>query len=773
MSADVDTRRLTASHWGPGVARTAGGRLISISPHPDDPDPSQINENIAGSLNGRARVLRPAVRRGYLENGPGACVDARGREPFVEVDWDTALDLVAREHSRISREHGNQAIFGGSYGWASAGRFHHAQSQLKRFLNAAGGFTSSDGNYSYQAALVLLPHIVGNFREQVKQATRWSTVAREGSLVVMFGGVPLRTVQISGGGLGRHRIGADMAACARAGVSFVNISPLRTDAADALDAEWLAPRPGTDTAIMMGLAHTLLVEGLCDRGFLSRCTVGFERLESYVLGATDGVAKTADWAAELSGLDPDRLRRLAREMASRRTLITTAAGLQRADYGEQPLWMTVALASMLGQIGLPGGGYGIAYGADDSIGTMDQPMKWPSLPQGTNPVDTVIPVAMIADMLLAPNEPYACNGETRVFPDIKMIWWAGGNPFHHHQDLNRLRDAFQRPETIVINEINWTATARHADIVLPVAAPQERVDFGAGKQDNMLLPMPKLVDPPGEARCEYHIYCALEERLNLGDAFSKGRDVGDWLEAMWSDLQATGNARGVAFPSFAEFLEGEPIEVADPSPNAVFLAEFRADPEGHPLRTPSGRIELFSETIASFGYEECPGHAVWFPPRAWQTGATEQWPLHMISGQPETRLHSQLDNGDFSVSKKVAGREPVLIHPDDAAARGISSGDVVVVENQMGRCLAGAVVTTDIRHGAIFLWTGAWYDPDFSDPRQTDRHGNPNVLTTDNRTSRLSQGPSAHSSYVEVTRFEGDPPPVEAFDPPLFVDPPG
>ncbi|MGD1884971.1 MAG: molybdopterin-dependent oxidoreductase [Paracoccaceae bacterium] len=108
-------------------------------------------------------------------------------------------------------------------------------------------------------------------------------------------------------------------------------------------------------------------------------------------------------------------------------------------------------------------------------------------------------------------------------PDARLVWWAGGNPFHHHQHLNRLHAAFQMPETVIVNYINWTVTARHADIALPVAAAQERRDFGAGKSDDGLILMHELTQPPGEARVEYDIYCNLAKRMNALEAFSEGR----------------------------------------------------------------------------------------------------------------------------------------------------------------------------------------------------------------------------------------------------------
>ncbi len=190
----------TSSHWGLGRAIIQSGRLIRVDAHPDDPAASPINDNIASSLNGRARILRPAIRRSWLENSPLAQGKGaeRGRDAFVEVGWDQALDLLESEITRIKQAHGNSAIFAGSYGWSSAGRFHHAESQLMRFLNTQGGFVKSEGNYSYNAALGLMPHIVGSYRSHVQQATRWSVIAEHGELVVLFGGMAERNTQVSG-----------------------------------------------------------------------------------------------------------------------------------------------------------------------------------------------------------------------------------------------------------------------------------------------------------------------------------------------------------------------------------------------------------------------------------------------------------------------------------------------------------------------------------------------------------------------------------------------
>ncbi len=759
-------KKLTANHWGIGVATIAGDKIIAVDGHPSDPSASKINKNIPGSLHGNARIQHPAVRKSWLEGTPNAV--PRGRDSFVEVSWDRALDLVASELTRVRKEYGNTSIFAGSYGWSSAGRFHHAQSQLKRFLNTQGGFVRSEGNYSYNAALGLMPHIVGSFRQHVAQATRWSVIAEHSDLVVMFGGMALRNTQVSDGGVSKHRMPGNLHDCVKAGVQFINVSPLRSDAAAVLNAEWMAVQPGSDTAFMMGLAHTLLIENLCDLAFLQEYTVGFDAIRSCLMGEHDDQPKDADWAAKLTGLDADDIRALARRMAGGRTMINVAASVQRTDHGEQPMWMAVALAAMLGQIGLPGGGYTVGYGVNANIGNIERPFRSGTLPQGRNPVHEFIPVAMISEMLLNAGKKFSYQGRELTFPDARLVWWAGGNPFHHHQDLNRLHDAFQKPETIIVNELNWTSTARHADIVLPVAAAQERTDFGAGKSDNALVPMPQLIPPIGEARVEYDIYADLAARLGNELAFTEGKTVDEWLQDIWDVTRARAMEAGIGLPNWDDFLAGDVIYLPDPSPKQVFLADYRADRLSFALPTPSGQIELFSKTIADFDLPDVKGHPDWYPPRDRVDGLDQLYPLALLSGQPKTRLHSQLDNGAYSLSHKISGREPVMIHPLDALDRRIKNGDIVELFNGRGRCLAGAKITDEIKQGCVFLWTGAWFDPDFDAPQARDRHGNPNVLTHDHRTSSLTQSPAAHSAMVDLQRFDGELPAIKAHDPPPF-----
>jgi biotin/methionine sulfoxide reductase len=228
---------------------------------------------------------------------------------------------------------------------------------------------------------------------------------------------------------------------------------------------------------------------------------------------------------------------------------------------------------------------------------------------------------------------------------------------------------------------------------------------------------------------------------------------------------------GHQFPDFDGFWAEGYLELPFDESKVLF-AEFRADPDGAPLTTPSGRIELFSETIAGFGYDNCAGHPTWYTRQEWLGNErAEQFPLLMIANNPKTRLHSQLDVGEFSQASKVQGREPLRMRSDDAAQRGLSDGDVVRVYNDRGAFLAGLVISDDLRPSVVQISTGAWYDPlDPADPDSPCVHGNPNTLTRDIGTSALAQGCSGQHSLVEIERWEGPLPPISVLAPPPVIE---
>lgn len=760
------------SHWGAFTADVKDGRVVGVTPAKQDPDPSQILEAMPEMMYGETRIGAPYVRQSVARKGAGASPELRGAEPFVAVSWEEALDLVAAELNRVKAAHGNEAIFAGSYGWSSAGRFHHAKTQMQRFMNRFGGFTGQLHNYSYAAALAVLPHILGTAEAAAGPISDWDAILAETKLMVCFGGMPLKNSQVDSGGGGAHRTRDFLKEAEAKGIRFVNISPIREDLAGVSNQEWIQIRPGTDTAMILAMAHVLFAEGKADLAFLERYCVGGDKFRAYVMGEDDGQAKTPEWAAEITGVPADTIRLLATAAVETRSFFNMAWGLQRADHGEQPYWALISLAAAVGQIGLMGGGLAFGIGGVGAMGAPRVRTPSPTLPAGVNRTDSWIPVARVADMLLHPGETYDFNGEERTYPDTRFVYWCGGNPFHHHQDLNRLVEAWRRPETVVVQDIYWTATARHADIVLPATTTLERNDIGSGSRDPYILAMHRAAAPVGQSRSDHDIFTELADRMGFKEDFTEGRTEMEWLEHMWNVSRQLASRKGVEMPGFQEFWETGHFKVPKPDQPFVQFADFRADPDERALNTPSGKIELFSERVAGFGYDDCPGYAVWRAPKEYLGApAAERFPLHMISNQPKTRLHSQMDAGGASVRSKIQGREPMWMNPRDADARGVAAGDVVRVFNDRGQTLAGVHVSDDVMAGVIQFPTGAWFDPvDRLNPADgLEAHGNPNVLTRDEGTSRLGQGVSAHSALVDVERYDGPLPDVSVRSAPEIV----
>lgn len=754
----------TAAHWGVYRVNAAGAEPI-IEPFAQDPDPSPIGLHMAAKELASVRIRRPAVRKSWLEQGPGGSGHLRGLEPFVEVDWDRALDLLAAELERVRACHGNEAIFGGSYGWASAGRFHHAQSQVHRFLNLIGGYVSHVDNYSLAAGRVILPHAIASTEILLDQHTSFDVMAENTELFVAFGGVPVKNAQMSSGGAGRHRVVAGMKVMESNGVRFINIGPVSDNMPVA--SEWIALRPNSDVAFMLALAYVLHTEGLASFGFLNSHCIGYDRFAFYLTGMSDGVPKTPEWASGICGASAERIATLAREMASRRTMLNISWSLQRAVHGEQPFWMLVTLAAMLGQIGMPGGGFGVGYGALNSVGHDNVRFKSGAFPQGENPVKTFIPVARISDMLLNPGEGFSYNGNAYAYPDIRLVYWAGGNPFHHHQDLNRLLRAWQKPETIVVNEPYWTPTAKLADIVLPVTTPLERNDISSSGGEDLIVAMRKVMEPLGEARNDFDIFNGLAPRMGVD--FSDGLDEEGWLRRLYDVTRSNAAEKGIAMPDFDQFWETGIVDLMPEAKPVVMLQKFREAPDFNPVPTPSGKIEIFSETLAGFRLEDCLGHPAWFEPPEWLGNRDNDRQLHLISDQPVRRLHSQLDASPHSRKGKIAGRERVYMNPVDAAERLLSDGDLVEVYNERGKLISAVVTSDAIMAGVVRLSTGAWFDME----RESglERHGNPNAVTLDVPSSSLSQGCSAQTCLVLVRKvdehYAGK---VQAFDSPEFTE---
>jgi biotin/methionine sulfoxide reductase len=755
-----------AAHWGSFEAVVERGRVVGVRPFARDPSPSRLIQSVPDVVHAASRIDRPHIREGWLKGGRRG--SPRGGDRFVPVSWDRAIALVAEETARVRAEYGHASIFGGSYGWSSAGRFHHARTQLHRFLGLGGGFTAQVTNYSYGAGMTLMPHILGTNEVIQGRVTDWESIIRNARVMLCLGGLPLKNGLVTAGGAGAHEYVPLMKRAAEAGLRFVNVSPFRGDCAEFLNAEWVPIRPNTDCALLLAMAFCIIEAGREDRDFLARCTVGFDQLRAYVLGETDGVPKTPEWAAPITEVPAATIRRLAEELSTRPAMLTATWSVQRAEHGEQPWWALVALAAMLGGIGKPGQGVAFGYGSINGMGTPRRELPGLSGPPVRNPIQSYIPVARVTEMLERPGEVLEYNGRQLLLPDTRIIWWAGGNPFHHHQDLNRLLRGWNRADTVIVQEPWWTAVARHADIVLPATTTLERNDIASSSRDRFLRAMHRAIPPQGQARSDHDMLADIADALGYRDRFTEQRDESAWLRHLYERWRRACAGLGFDAPDFDRFWADGYVEVPPPEEPYTQFADFARDPEANPLDTPSGKVEIFSETIARFGYEEVRGHPVWMEPREYLgSPLTARYPLHLLSYQPATRLHGQLDPGPVAAADKIQGREPVLMHPDDAAARGLADGDIVRLFNDRGACLGGLRLSADIRPGVVAMATGSWWNP--ARPGATDAdclHGNPNVLTQDVGTSRLGQGSAAQSCLVQVERFSGALPAVTVHAPP-------
>lgn len=738
------------AHWGAYTAVVENGRLVRCEPFAHDPNPSPMLDSIVPTVYSPRRIARPAVRRGWLETRSARGGGGRGSDEFIDIDWDLALDLAAEQIAQVRAEHGPSGLFCGSYGWASAGRLHHARTQVRRFYFQGGGGVDQVGNYSWGTAQFLLPYVIGTYAPLTGRVTAWPSILRHTEVFVAFGGLALKNGQVSSGGATGHTQEGWLRQLAASGARIINISPTRDDCPAFLNAEWIPIRPNTDVALMLALAHEIRRREAHDAAFLERCCVGYAALEAYVLGQSDGTPKTPEWAAAITGVDADRIRGLAQALCGRRSYLTCAYAVQRAQHGEQPYWMLVALAAMLGQIGLPGGGFGFGHGSMNGVGNPRLATPGPEVPVGGNPADLAIPVARLTEMLERPGQPYAFQGRTQHYPDVHLIHWAGGNPFHHHQDLGRLRRAWRsKPSTVIVQDIWWTPAARHADLVLPITTSLERNDVGGCSRDSHTIAMQQAIAPVGQARNDYDVFADLAERLGYRDAYTDGRTEMQWIERIYTQFALAQRHVGVEVPGFDEFWERGHVTLPPPDQDFVLFEDFRHDPRRHALRTPSGRIELYSETLAGYGLDDCGPHPRWIPPREWLGASTaREFPLHLLTVQPADRLHSQLDPAPLARANKVAGREALRMHPGDAQRRGLRQGDTARAYNGRGACLVGVVLDDGMLPGTVAMATGAWYQPGEDD--QPEQAGTANVLTLDIGTSSLTQGPNAMSCLVEV-----------------------
>lgn len=796
---------LTAARWGILKASVKNGKIVKSAPWKITSKIPNTLQNTMADLVYNTRIKAPMVRKSYLADPDNPKPELRGLDEWVEVKYEDAIKLVARELKKTREQKGADSVFAGSYGWQSTGNVHVSRTLLHRFMNLTGGFTGVTGDYSTGAAQVIMPHVTGS-NQVYEQQTSWPVVLENSKVVVFWGLNPISTLRVAWTSSDEQGF-KYFEQLKNSDKEIIIIDPIKTVSGKYFEgkARWIAPRPNTDVAMMLGMAQHLYSQGKYDKEFLQNYTVGFEKFVPYLTGQSDGVAKTPEWASEICGISADVIKELAIKFYENRTMIMAGWGIQRAHHGEQAHWMIVTLCAMLGQIGLAGGGFGFSYhyangGAPTCAGGVIGGMNAASVgvvkdgkflglaqdqKQGgeaaqawlVNTAKVAFPLARIADALLNPGKTIDANGAKITYPKIDFIYWVGGNPIVHHQDTNTNIKAWRKPRTIVVNEIYWTPTAKMADIVFPTTTEYERNDITmSGDYSNMhIIPMKQVVAKQHGAKDDYQIFTDLCKAYadGLAEAYTDGgKTEMDWIKEFYEGAASAVNANtalGIQMPSFEQWWEkNEPTEFYETPESAAYVSfeDFRNDPVLEALGTPSGLIEIYSDTIAAMNYKDCGAHPMWFEPVEWLGMKDKSAKFHLLSLHPLDRLHSQQSNTSNRKRYAVADREPVLINTEDAKELGIKQGDLVRVYNARGEILAGANVNGDIMRGVVQIFEGAWYDPN---AEGLCKNGNPNVLTIDLPTSELANGNIAHTALVNIELYKhkaGEDIKLTAFMPP-------
>ncbi|EOV6282118.1 trimethylamine-N-oxide reductase TorA [Vibrio parahaemolyticus] len=781
------TWKVTGSHWGAFRAHIYAGKVQEIKPLELDKNPTEMLNGIKGIIYSPSRVRYPMVRLDWLKKHKYSA-DTRGNNRFIRVTWDEALDLFYRELERVQKEYGPWALHAGQTGWNQTGSFNNCTAHMQRAVGMHGNFITKVGDYSTGAGQTIMPYVLGS-TEVYAQGTSWSEILENSDNIILWANDPVKNLQV-GWNCETHESFKYLAELkekvAKGEINVLSVDPVKNKTQRYLENDHLYINPMTDVAFMLAVAHVLYNENLYDKKFIDTYCLGFEEFIQYVQGKTkDKVEKTPEWAAAICGVKADKIREFARMLVSGRTQILMGWCIQRQEHGEQPYWAAAVVAAMVGQIGLPGGG--ISYGHHySSIGVPSTGFAGPggfprNLDQGMKPkwdnndfngYSRTIPVARWIDCLLEPGKEINYNGGKVKLPDFKMMVISGCNPWHHHQDRNRMKKAFRKLQTVVTIEFAWTATCRFSDIVLPACTQWERNDIDVyGSYSNKgLIAMHRLVDPLFQSKPDFQIMSELTQRFGRREEYTRGMSEMEWIESLYNDCKKANEGK-FEMPEFNEFWEKSVLDFGEGKP-WVRHADFRKDPELNPLGTPSGFIEITSRKIGRYGYEHCQEHPMWFEKSERSHGGpgSDKYPFWLQSCHPDKRLHSQMcESEEFRATYAVQGREPVYINPIDAKAKGINDGDLVRVFNGRGQLLAGAVLTDSYPRGVIRIEEGAWYGPLNEKEGAICTYGDPNTLTQDIGSSELAQATSANTCIVDFEKFTGKVPPVTSFGGPIEV----
>ena len=659
----------------------AEGKIIRIGVDERYPDLKPCPKGLAKKevVYAEDRLKQPLKRTGE-----------RGSGQFQPITWEEALDTVARELLRVRDKYGATSIFLMDYA-GSMSPLHGIQKAGLRFFNLFGGCTTWWGLASDEGA---------HFSSLTTFGSVFTGCSRDNflhsRLIIMWGWNPVAT-----------RFGSDtvhyLSRAKKAGAKIICVDPRYTISAKALAEQWIAVKPGTDTALLIAMAHVMFDENLYDRHFIETYTAGFERFRDYVMGEEDGIPKTPDWAAGITGVPAETTRQLARDYATLKPAALYAGWAPgRMAFGEQYHRAASTLAAMTGNIGVTGG-YAAGGTGHIPFGKLGKTMP---APESSNPM---VNIANIYDAML--------KGKSGGYPaDIKLLYILGCNMLNQFLNTNKGVAAFQVPECIIVHELFLTPTARYADIILPVTTSLEQVDIGQPWGGGpYFIHMDRAIEPLPQTKSDLAIFTELASRVGIPDY--NGKTDEDWLREF--------AAATPGLPEYEAFKRAGVHRIRLSQPWVAFREQIE-DPDHHPFLTPSGKIEIYSQKMADRQDPFLPPIPKYI--QAWEgigDPAMVKYPIQLVSPHPMARVHSQWHNIQ---QLNALTDDAVWINPGDAQSRGIINGDKVRIYNDRGQLLTTAKVTEYIMPGVASLDEGSWFEPD---AQGLDLGGCVNVLTGD------------------------------------------
>lgn len=690
-----------------------------ITPFEYDESPNDLIYNYTSRIKHETRIKRPCVRRGFLKG----CKN-RLNDEFIEISWDEALDLVAKNLKECYQKYGTKSIYAESYEWGGVGKIGWGRATMQRLIRCLGGGVFEMGDYSTGAGIVIIPHI---FSQSVySKPTDFQAVLQNAEIVVFWGANPFITGKIAHD-IPMHEHEKYLNELAKS-KKIIFVDTFINDSAKKMNAETILINSNTDAAMIIGMCHYIYTNKLYDEYFIANKTYGFDDFRDYFLGINDKIVKDLAWASDICGISEAKLKELAILLATKKSFISVGRAIQRQHNGEFNYLAIASLAAMCGHIGKDG--LGIEFNqtsgckGERSKNTLN--LKDINTLLGTpNSQDYFIPSSRLNDALLNPGKSITYNAKTITYPDIKLLINACGSYFTHQPNTNESLKAWQKAECIITLEPFWNAQAKLSDIVLPIAIEGERYDIEQSTNKEIIFALKPIKEPFYEAKSDFEICKEIAKRFDKSYEFCLDLDEIDLVKLAYLDLKSRYEMQNINLPEFNEFMNKSFVKIDG-------LKELNVFTNHKNINKINLKIDALGEITAK--YEKL----------------DDKYPLNLSTPHSPFRLHSQLHNSSIRDSEN--GCEPALIHPKIAEEKGIKNGDLIKVFNDLGEIICGARITKDTKETNIIIYQGAWWQPN----GKTCENGNVNVLVSSNPSSTISQSNIGHTCKVDIAKFNGN-----------------